>query len=232
MEENKSSSMAVVIITAIIGIVVGYGASALMNKGEDGKMMSGDKMSGDKMMARTDTQAADLRVLLTSLEKEHVTLAANAVRRGFDGDADFAQAAAALDDNSKALAKAVDSVYPGNYQKFYDLWASHIKFFVDYTVAAKGGDTAGMNKAVQNLMGYIDGAADFFSKANPNLPREAVKNLVTDHVMLLKAAVDEYGKKNYQGSYQKQHEAYDQIGKIADALAGAIVKQYPEKFSK
>lgn len=225
--------MAVVIITAIIGIVVGYGASALMNKGEDGKMMSGDKMSGDKMMmAKTDTQAADLRVLLTSLEKEHVSLAANAVRRGFDGDADFAAAAATLDDNSKALAKAVDSVYPGNYQKFYDLWASHIKFFVDYTVAAKGGDAAGMNKAVQNLSGYIDGAADFFSKANPNLPREAVKTLVTEHVMLLKGAVDEYGKKNYQGSYQKQHEAYDQIGKIADALAGAIVKQYPDKFSK
>jgi hypothetical protein len=87
-----------------------------------------------------------------------------------------------------------------------------------------------MDKAVADLGGYQDAIADFFSKANPNLPREAVFDLVGDHITLLKGAVDAFGVKDYPLSYAKEHEANVQIGTIADALSGAIVKQYPEKF--
>ncbi len=89
---------------------------------------------------------------------------------------------------------------------------------------------AGMDEAVKNLGGYVDAISDFFSQANPNLPREAVHQLVSDHVALLKAAVDTYGAGDYAGSYAKEREADQQIGTIADTTAGAIVKQYPEKF--
>ena len=193
------------------------------------KNRGGDMMSSSA--PRTDTKAADLRVLLNALEREHVDLASNAVRAGFDGAAGFSAAAAQLDQNSVELSKAVGSIYGADAEaKFLQIWRSHIGFFVDYTVAAKKGDKAGMDKAVANLGGYVDAISDFFSGANPNLPREAVHQLVSQHVTLLKAAVDTYGAGDFAGSYKNQHDSYNQIGKIADALSGAIVKQYPEKF--
>ena len=181
---------------------------------------------------RTDTKAADLRVLLNALERQHVDLASAAVRAGFDGHASFGKTAAELDKNSVALADAVASIYgPSARDPFLAIWRSHIGFFVDYTVAAKAGDKAKMDKAVKNLTeGYVPAIADFFSKANPNLPRDAVAQLVTQHVLFLKGAVDAYGAGDYGASYGKQTEAYNQIGSIADVLAGGIVKQFPEKF--
>ena len=199
------------------------------------KAVTDAKMEGSKMeaaaMLKTDTKAAGLRVLLNSLEREHVHLAAAATRNGFDGDPAFSASAGELANNTQALSDAVASVYGADAgAKFKQIWASHIGFFVDYTVGAKMGDKAKMDKAVQNLGGYADAIADFFSGANPNLPREAVKGLVMEHIGLLKGAVDAHGTRSYEESFAKEHAADLQIGTIADAIAGAIVKQKPEAF--
>ena len=184
-----------------------------------------------ELKLKTDTPAVNLRVTLNALERQHVDLASAATRAGFDGRPEFSAVAGELDKNSVSIADAVGSIYgAGARDKFLEIWRSHITFFVNYTVAAKKGDQAGMAKAVQDLGGYEDAIADFFSGANPNLPREAVKQLVTEHVGLLKGAVDAYGAGDYAGSYAKQSAAYTQIGTIADALTGAIVKQNPSKF--
>ena len=211
----KTGSVAV-IVAAVIGLLLGYWVT---------------KSKQVAVAPNPDTKAAGLRVLLNTLEKEHVALAATAVRNGFDGQPDFAASADALDANSVSLSEAVGSVYgPEAAEKFLEIWRSHIGFFVNYTVAAKKGDKAGMQKAVEDLGGYADAVSDFFSGANENLPREAVHALVMEHIGHLKAAVDAYGAGKYADSYASQHAAHEQIGKIADALAGAIVKQKPEAF--
>jgi hypothetical protein len=233
---NSSKGMMVAIvgvIAALIGLTVGYMVAGSMKSPETAMTEPAESMmqKSDSTVATTDTKAADLRVLLNALERQHVDLASAAVRNGFDGDPDFKASADALDANSVEISKAVGSVYgPEAEEKFLEIWRSHIGFFVDYTVAAKKGDKAGMDKAVANLGGYVDAISDLLSGANPNLPREAVAQLVGEHVGLLKGAVDAYGAGDYAGSYAKQAEANTQVGTIADALAGAIVKQYPEKF--
>jgi hypothetical protein len=192
-----------------------------------------DTSSNTTVAAKPDTatKAANLRVVLNSLEREHVDLASQATRDGFDGSPAFAAAATQLDKNSNDIADAVGSVYGADARtKFYDIWKSHIGFFVNYTVAAKAGDTAGMAKAVTDLGGYNDAISDFFSGANPNLPRDAVHQLIATHIGLLKGAVDAYGAKDYAKSFDQEHQANVQIGTIADAISGAIVKQSPDKF--
>lgn len=200
----------------------------------DGTMMmktDGKMMMDDKMMATTDTKAAGLRTLLSALYTEHVDYASMAVRAGFDGSKTFEAAAAALGKNTDDIANAVGSVYGKDAgDKFKIIWSSHIGFFVDYTLAAKKGDKAGMDKAVENLKGYADAISDFLSGANPNLPRQAVYDLVWEHVTLLKDAVDTYGAGKYAESYDAQRKAATQIRGIADTVSGAIVKQYPDKF--
>ncbi len=228
INNNKKSGAAVTvgIITAVLGLVIGFGLAKAMNKPAAAPTTSTTAAAPD-----TATKAADLRVVLNALEREHVDLASQATRNGFDGRADFDASAKALDANSVGISKAVGSVYgPQAEAKFLEIWRSHITFFVNYTVAAKTGDKAGMDKAVTDLGGYVDAISDFFSGANPNLPRDAVHQLVSDHVGLLKGAVDTYGAKDFAGSYTKEHAANDQIGKIADTIAGAIVKQSPDKF--
>lgn len=223
MEESNNTTRKIIaaVVIAAIGVLAGYGLGASMKK--DAPVSS--------TQPSTVTKAADLRVVLNALEREHVDLASQATRNGFDGSADFGASAKALDANSVALSQAIGSVYGSDAQaKFLEIWRSHITFFVNYTVAAKASDQAGMAKAVTDLGGYEDAISDFFSQANPNLPRAAVHQLIADHVGLLKSAVDTYGAKDFAGSYAKEHDANAQIGTIADTIAGAIVKQSPAKF--
>lgn len=221
---RKAVIAAPIIATVLLGLVMLPAKAGVKDAMSKAKSRLG-------LAKKTETSAADLRVLFNSLYRQHVHLASNAVRRGFDGAADFGASAGALDKNSVWISKAVGSVYgEAGEKRFLEIWKSHIGFFVDYTVAAKKGDKAGMDKAVQNLGGYQEAIADFLSKANPNLPYEVVKKVVGEHVGHLKAAVDSYGGGKFEDSYTNELAAEKQIGGIADAVSGAIVKQFPEKF--
>lgn len=224
---TTSSALVAAVVALVIGGGVGYG---LGNNKDDDKSATTQKSSTSAPTA--SSKASDLRALLNNLEAEHVDLASAATRAGFDGNANFAAAAGSLGKNTDDLSAAVASVYGDEAgAKFKEIWASHIGFFVDYTVAAKGGDKAGMDKAVENLNGYVEAISAFLSGANENLPKDAVAQLVTEHVGLLKMAVDKHGAGDFAGSYDAQRQARVQITtKIADTLAGAIVKQKPGNF--
>ena len=229
---NNQNKTYIAIVTLIVGMMVGGGLGYATGSSKEKDSTGAGKATTANTTPTTDTKAAGLRALLNNLEAEHVDLASTATRAGFDGTASFVPAADALGKNTDALSAAVASVYGEEAgTKFKEIWASHIGFFVDYTVAAKKGDKAGMDKAVQNLNGYVEAISAFLNTANPNLPKEAVSQLVTEHVGLLKEAVDTYGAGNIAGSFDAQSRARAQITtKIADTLAGAIVKQSPEKF--
>lgn len=226
MSEPNNKNV-LVIIMLVVGLLVGGGIGYAVNNNK-----SKDDVKQSQTVAKTDTKASGLRVALNNLEGQHVDLASAATRAGFDGSPMFDASAKALDDNSVALSKAVGSVYGAEAEaKFLEIWRSHITFFVNYTVAAKGGDKAGMDKAVSDLNGYVAAVSNLLGGAT-GLPKEAVASLVTEHVGLLKMAVDKHGAGDYSGSYTAQQQAREQITtKIADTLAGAIVKQSPDKFS-
>lgn len=226
--ESHGNKAVVAIVTLVLGLAVGGGVGYAVAGMNNDSEMKASTASGSSMTEK----ASDLRATLNNLEAEHVDLASAATRAGFDGDASFPAAAEALGKNTDELTAAIASVYGEEAgAEFKEIWASHIGFFVDYTVAAKGGDQAGMDKAVQNLNGYVEAISTFLSEANPNLPKEAVAQLVTEHVTLLKEAVDKHGAGDFAGSYDAQDRARTQITtQIADTLSGAIVKQYPEKF--
>mgnify|MGYP006204003473 CR=1 FL=1 len=152
--------------------------------------------------------------------------------RGGDRPSQGRTAAGALGQNTDDISAAIASVYGDEAgAQFKEIWASHIGFFVDYTVGAKTADQAKMDKAVADLNGYVEAISTFLSGANPNLPKDAVASLVSEHVGLLKTAVDKHGAGDFAGSYEAQAQAREQITtQIADTLAGAIVKQKPEAF--
>ena len=204
--------------------------SGVALKGNGNASMNASHSNG--VHASTDTKAAGLRVLLNALNREHANLASETLRHVHDNDPSTAAAAGALDKNSLALAASVGSVYgPEAEKQFLEIWRSHINFFVTYSTAARAGDEAGMEKAERDLAGYVNRISDFLSGANPNLPRAAVHQVVSTHVALLKSTVDAHADGDFAKSHSQQRATDAQIGtQVADTLAGAIVKQFPQKF--
>ena len=175
----------------------------------------------------------DLRVAVNLLLAEHVNLAAAATGWAMMGMNDnFTAAAGSLDANSVDIANAIGLVYgDGAKEAFLPLWRKHIGFFVDYTTATIKQDTAGRKKAVDDLMAYAADFGAFLNSANPNLPAEAVAGLVREHAVTLAAAVDAQANQDWAMAYVLQRKAAGHMQNIADALAGAIAMQFPERFS-
>jgi hypothetical protein len=215
--KNLKTSLALLAILALAVV-----ASASGHAKHGGMQMQMSKS------ATTATTAAELRVTLDNLLGEHALLAIWATQAGYSGQKSFPAHAAQLDRNSVAISKAVASVYGAAAgRQFLDgknLWRAHIKYFVDYTVALAKKDTAGQKKAVANLMTYIQVQAAFFAKAT-GLPKQALVNDLTAHVLQLKGQLDAYAKGNFKQSYALADGAYQHMFMTGDLLAGAIAKQ-------
>jgi len=209
-------------------VAVGVGGAS--GSPRAGSPTAGSPAAGASAVTTTNA-AIDLRVTLDQLLSEHAFLAMVAMQKGYDGAPDFKAAADQLDQNSVALGKAVDSVYPGAGAKFLDLWRAHIGMFVDYTVGSATKDQAKKDKALADLAGYRKDFGAFINGANPNLPADAVAGLLQTHVNELVAALDSYAAKDYAKTYQQFDEAYKHMFATGDALAGGIVKQSPNKFA-
>jgi len=215
------------ILVGITGVVavIGMGCSQSMAAHESTAMASPAATS-------SNTRAAALRTTLNTLFAEHVWLAGSATGAALAGrDADFKAAAAALDQNSVAIAKAIGSVYGNDAeQAFLPLWRKHIGFAVDYTVGVATNDRARADKAVNDLVGYSQDFGAFLQSANPNLPKSVVADLVKHHVVTLKTVIDAQAAKDPEKAYVALRTAAGHMQMIADPLAEAIVKQFPDRF--
>ena len=219
----------------LVSIIVGAVATAAIlavNIGEP--IARADAQQGHAMtaMATSSTKASGLRSTLNTLFQEHIYLAAAATGAALGGrDAEFKAAAAALDANSVAISKAIGSVYgQGAEDAFLPLWRKHIGMVVEYTVGVATNDKAKQDKAVADLIGYTQDFGAFLQSANPNLPKSVVADLVKHHVVTLKEVIDAQASKDQAKTYTTMRTAAGHMQMIADPLAEAIVKQFPDKF--
>jgi hypothetical protein len=216
-----------VVSAAAMAAALGVGCSQTT-----GASMGGSAMASPAMTT-SGTKAAGLRSALNNLFQEHVYLAAAATGAALDGrDVEFKAAAAALDQNSVAISKALGSVYGMDAERaFLPLWRRHIGFAVDYTVGVATSDKTKADKAVSDLIGYTEDFGAFLASANPNLPKGVVAGLVKHHVVTLKDVIDAQASKDPTKAYMALRAAAGHMSMIADPLAEAIVKQFPDKFA-
>jgi hypothetical protein len=181
-----------------------------------------------KHLGSTTSPAANLEVAFDRLLGEHAELATWATQSGFAGGKNFPALAKQLDANSVAISKAIASLYgaPAGQQFLNgkNLWRDHIKDFVAYTVATAKHDNSGQKKAVADLMAYIQTQAAFFAKAT-GLPKGALVDDLTAHVLQLKGALDEYSTAQYAKTFSLEHGAYEHMYMTGQVLAGGIAKQ-------
>jgi hypothetical protein len=176
--------------------------------------------------------ASDLRVALNTLLGEHIYLASSATGAALGGrSAEFQGAAAALDSNSVAIAKAIGMIYGDDAgTAFLALWRKHIGFVVDYTTGVATRNKAKQDKAVQDLLGYVTDFGAFLHSACPGLPTSVVADLVRGHITSLKTVIDAQAA-NDPAVYNNIRAAASHMQMIADPLAAAIAKQFPDRFA-
>ena len=209
--------------------------AAAMHMPDTANVLAGaiSKQFPKKFAGNSSSAAAVLRSNLTAALQEHAYLAGIAVAEGVGHgltSPQFKAAAGTLDRNSVAIADAIGSIY-GNAARtqFLKTWRSHIGFFVDYTKGRATHDSALVKKANRELDGYRAQSGAFFAKANPNLTASAIATDLKGHVLTLEAAIDAVvaGKAN---AFDLLQDAAAHMPMTADVLAGAIQKQFPQKF--
>ena len=217
-----------------VSLVGAVAAAALLALNMGAALAPAEAQQGHAMtaMATSTTKASGLRSTLNTLFQEHIYLAAATTGAALGGrEAEFKAAAAALDANSVSISKAIGSVYgQGAEDAFLPLWRKHIGMVVDYTVGVAANDKAKQDKAVADLIGYTQDFGAFLQSANPNLPKSVVADLVKHHVVTLKEVIDAQASKDQAKTYTAMRTAAGHMQMIADPLAEAIVKQFPDKF--
>ena len=102
---------------------------------------------------------------------------------------------------------------------------------MEYTVGITTKDRAKQDKAVADLVQYTQDFGAFLSSVNPNLPKDAVADLVKMHVLTLKEVIDVQASGNSAQAYVALRQAASHMAMIANPLADAIAKQFPAKYA-
>lgn len=175
--------------------------------------------------------AAELESLLGELLGEHAELVARVMVAAADGD-DTADAVDALQANTVELTGAMNTVYgPTGAGAFDQLWGQHTQFFAEYAVASGDGDEGRRDRAYAKLHDYhVDFASFADTATGGTAPAEVVVGLLHTHVEDLTRFIDAHTAGDDAAAEEHLRSAMDYMPVIADALAGAIAAQDPQRF--
>ena len=181
--------------------------------------------------AQQPAAAATLKQDMRKLWTDHVVWTRDYVVAAL-ADAPGAKASAnRLLKNQEDIGNAVAAYYGAPAGKeLARLLKEHITIAVDVVNAAKAGDKAALGAADARWQKNGDDIAGFLSKANPHLPRAAVADMMKMHLSTTTAEVVARLNKDWEGDIRAYDKVYEHILMMSDAIAGAIAKQFPQKF--
>ena len=116
--------------------------------------------------------------------------------------------------------------------KLTNLLKGHITGAVELLNAAKAGNTTVAAAAEKEWYENADQIATFLSNANPYWSKEALKNMLDNHLALTKTEAVARLTGNYTADIATYDKVSQEANMMSDALVDGIVKQFPNKFSK
>lgn len=173
------------------------------------------------------TQAA-----LRDLWIGHVFWVRNVVQARFAGNAAESKAAEQqVVANARAIADSIGPFYgkPASDQLF-GLLAGHWGAISGYLDATRAGNAQAADAAFSKLVANAGEISKFLSSANPNLPFDTLQGLLVAHGAHHVQQIKEFRAGQYEQEAKTWAAMKDHMYVIADALAGAIAKQFPAKF--
>jgi len=177
--------------------------------------------------------ATELRLALRDLWSGHIFWVRSYVLASHYNDLKGAAAAdAKVVSNARSIADAIAPLYGKEAaDKLFGLLAGHYGAVKDYMAATYKGDGQGQGAATQKLMQNADEIATFLSGANPNLPHDAVLSLLQAHGSHHVQQINDIQKQDFAAEATNWDAMQAHMNTIADALADALVKQFPDQFA-
>ena len=133
--------------------------------------------------------------------------------------------------NAKALSESIAPFYgQAASDSLLALLAGHWGAVRDYNTATLAKSKAGQAKAVAAATGNAHEIAKFLSGANPYLPEDAVFGLLAGHFGHHVSQINQIAARDFQDEAVTWHAMRLRMFVISDAIADALVKQFPERF--
>ncbi len=185
-----------------------------------------------QQVAAFSAKAVDTQLALRDLWVGHAFWIRNVVVAALDHDAAArANAETQVVVNAKAIAAAFEPIYgKPAADKLLGLLAGHwtgVKNYLDASIAKNAGK---QSAAMEEMTKNVTQIAVFLSSANPNLPKDAVEGLFMAHVSHHVSQIQELQDHKYAEEAKTWALMKDHMYVIADALVGAVAKQFPDKF--
>ncbi len=178
-------------------------------------------------------KVAETGAVLRDLWLGHIFWVRNVVVDTFAGNEKAAAAAEKeVVANAKQIAGAIEPYYgKGASEKLFGLLAGHYGAVKQYLEATAAGSKSRQDAAVESLTGNATEIAKFLSGANPNLPFDTLNGLLLAHGGHHVQEIQQLRAKRYAEEAQTWEAMKSHMYVIADALAGALAKQFPAKFA-
>ena len=175
--------------------------------------------------------APKLHAAMRALWHGHIVHAREYALATHSGNGAEAQKAAdAVVANARQISDAVAGFYgKAGGDRMMQLLAGHWGAVKAMTDAQARHDAAGQQKAMADLTANAGEIAKFLAGANPNLPEDAVRGLMLAHgahhaQQIMQIMAGDMNAEAQTWTAMQQH-----MDDVADALAGAIAKQFPAK---
>jgi hypothetical protein len=132
--------------------------------------------------------------------------------------------------NAKQIAAAIEPFYgKAASDTLFGQLAGHYGAVKEY-LSATG--KAAQDAAFKKLVANAEEIAKFLSGANPNLPIDTLRSLLLAHGGHHVEQIRQLREKDYAGEAKTWEAMKQHMYVIADALTGAIAKQFPQKFAQ
>jgi len=183
--------------------------------------------------AATPASAPKLHAAMRSLWHGHIVHARDyAMAVHAHDDAKAKTAADAVVANAHQISDAVAGFYgKAGGDRMMQLLGGHWGAVKALTDAQAQHDAAAGQKAMTDLAANAGEIAKFLAGANPNLPEDTVRGLLLAHGAHHQQQVTQIMAGDMQAEGNTWTAMQQHMDAIADALAGAIAKQFPAKAS-
>lgn len=182
--------------------------------------------------APAQAKVADTAAAQRDLWVGHIFWVRNVATETLTGNAKAAAAAEKeVVANAKAIAASIEPFYgKAASEKLFGLLAGHYGAVKQYLEASVAGSKARQDAAFKSVTGNATEIARFLSGANPNLPFDTLNGLLLGHGGHHIQEIQQLKARQFAEEAQTWEAMKKHMYVIADALAGAIAKQFPAKF--
>lgn len=228
--KQRVSAIALTSVLAVSG-----GFLAACGNSSEAATHTSDAASHSKVVSKDSSSFAKKVALYQAMDalwSDHMQYTYDTVNAFFTNEAELQPTLDRLLKNQVDIGNAIKPYYgeeAGN--ALSELLTTHIKDAVPVLTAAKDGNKASLDKALNEWFANAKEIADFLSQANPkNWPTSATEPMMKGHIEQTTSYATDLLKGDYAKSIKTYDEAKAHMLMLADTLAKGIIAQFPDKF--